>query len=201
LEQTQRSIDAGVFHNDVIAMSHGSWLICHEDAFVDQATRLSQLRDAFQRNTRQTLNVLEVPGSKLSLEEAVRTYLFNSQLVSRSDEAMHLVCPKQCSESVTVRAIIDSWLADPVIPIHGVSYVALSESMANGGGPACLRLRWTLPERVVEGPMRKWRWTPERSVEIQQWIEKYYAEQLEFEDFQRLDFAEHAHATVTAFPV
>ncbi|MCU0709386.1 MAG: N-succinylarginine dihydrolase, partial [Pirellula sp.] len=44
LEQTQKSIDAGVFHNDVIAMSHGSWLICHEDAFVDQTSRLLQLR-------------------------------------------------------------------------------------------------------------------------------------------------------------
>lgn len=201
LEQTQKSIDAGVFHNDVIAMSHGSWLICHEDAFVNQTEQLIVLRAAFERCTGGSLNVIEVARSQLPLEEAVRTYLFNSQLVSRSDGGMHLVCPRQCSESVAVRSIIDSWIADTMIPIQGVSFVALNESMANGGGPACLRLRWTLPEKILKGAMEKWRWTPERADRIQRWIETHYAEQLQFEDFQRLEFAEHAHAAVDNFPL
>jgi succinylarginine dihydrolase len=200
LEQTQKSIDAGVFHNDVIAISHGSWLFCHEDAFVNQTEQLNSLRIAFERCTSCSLNVVEVARRQLPLEEAVRTYLFNSQLVSRSDGAMHLVCPRQCSESMAVRSIIDSWIADPEIPIQGVTYVALSESMANGGGPACLRLRWTLPERILQGAIENWRWTPERGDRIQRWVETYYAEQLQFEDFQRLEFAEHAHAAIASFP-
>jgi len=72
--------------------------------------------------------------------------------------------------------------------------------MANGGGPACLRLRWTLPKSVLDGPMSVWRWTPERAEKLRAWIDRYYVDQLQFAEFQSLEFAEQAIAAVAAFP-
>jgi succinylarginine dihydrolase len=201
LEQTRLAIDAGVFHNDVIATSHRDLLVCHEDAFVDQQQSLSRICDAFSRCTGETLHVIEVPRSKLPLGEAVRTYLFNSQIVTGLDHRMHLICPSQCSESTAARSLVDAWIAAPNNPIHDVTYVPLSESMANGGGPACLRLRWTLPESVLNSRMSVWRWTPERGEQLRNWVERYYVERLSYADFQRLEFAEQATAAVAAFPI
>lgn len=201
LEQTQSAIDAGVFHNDVIATSHRNLLLCHEDAFVDQCNVLNQVSHAFARCTGETLHVIEVSRNELSIEEAVRTYLFNSQIVTGSDARLHLICPSQCSESLATRSLIEAWIRDPINPIFDVAYVRLNESMANGGGPACLRLRWTLPASVLDGPMSVWRWTPERSEKMRAWIDRYYVDQLQFSDFQNLEFAEQATASVEAFPV
>jgi succinylarginine dihydrolase len=114
---------------------------------------------------------------------------------------MHLICPSQCSESTAARSLVDAWIADPNNPIHDVTYVPLSESMANGGGPACLRLRWTLPESVLNSRMSVWRWTPERGEQLRNWVERYYVERLSYADFQRLEFAEQATAAVAAFPI
>jgi succinylarginine dihydrolase len=200
LEQTQLAIDAGVFHNDVIATSHRNLLICHEDAFVDQQRCLAGICDAFARCLGETLRVIEVSRSELPLDEAVRTYLFNSQIVTGLDHRMHLICPSQCSDSTAARSLIDAWIADPSNPIHDVNYVPLNESMANGGGPACLRLRWTLPESVLNSRMAAWRWTPQCGEQLRNWMERFYVERLDYADFQRLEFAEQATAAVAAFP-
>ena len=200
LEQTQRAIDAGVFHNDVIATSHRNLLLCHEDAFVDQPDILNQVSKAFERCVGEPLHVIEVRRTDLPLEEAVRTYLFNSQIVSGSDEAMHLICPQQCFESEATRGLIDGWISDVGNPIQDVAYVPLSESMANGGGPACLRLRWTLPESILDSRLSVWRWTPERGEKLRAWIDRYYSDRLQFEDFQSLEFAEQATVAVNVFP-
>lgn len=200
LEQTQLAIDAGVFHNDVIATSHRNLLLCHEDAFVDQQRCVMRIRNAFARCTGETLDVIEVSRNELPLEEAVRTYLFNSQIVTGSDHCMHLICPNQCGESVATRSLIDGWIANPNNPIRDVAYVPLSESMANGGGPACLRLRWTLPERVLDSHLSVWMWTAERGEQLRAWIDRHYVDRLQFGDFQRLEFAEHATAAAVAFP-
>jgi succinylarginine dihydrolase len=200
LEQTQTAIDAGVFHNDVIATSHRNLLLCHEDTFVDQPKILTKLHEVFARCTGEPLHVIEISRSELPLDEAVRTYLFNSQIVTGSDDGMHLICPSQCSESQATKLLIDGWIADPSNPIGDVAYVPLSESMANGGGPACLRLRWTLPQSVLDGSLAVWRWTPERGEQLRAWVERHYVDRLQFADFQRLEFAQQATATVSAFP-
>jgi len=200
LQQTQTAIDAGVFHNDVIATSHRNLLLCHEDAFVDQSENLKRIGETFGRCTGESLQVIEVSRDTLPLDEAVRTYLFNSQIVTGSDGSTHLICPSQCRESLATRSLIDGWIADSGNPIVDVAYVPLGESMANGGGPACLRLRWTLPESVVDHDLAVWRWTPERGEQLRTWIDRYYVDQLQFADFQSLEFAEQAIAAVEAFP-
>ncbi|HET9046308.1 MAG TPA: N-succinylarginine dihydrolase, partial [Casimicrobiaceae bacterium] len=73
-QQQPAAIDAGVFHNDVIAVGTGSVLLCHERAYVDQGRVL----DALARAIGPSFVPLIVAESELSVADAVGTYLFNS---------------------------------------------------------------------------------------------------------------------------
>ena len=80
-------------------------------------------------------------GAEASVDDAVRTYLFNSQLLTRPDGRMVLVAPAECREHPRVAAVLERVVADPGNPIAEVVAIDVRESMRNGGGPACLRLR------------------------------------------------------------
>ena len=141
IEQNPAAIAAGAFHNDVVAVANGRVLFTHAEAFADQARAYDAIRAAFPQ-----LEVVEVPSSAVTLAEAVRTYLFNAQLVTLSAGEMALIVPSECTESTAVSSWLDAMLAGNG-PIRRVLPVDVRQSMANGGGPACLRLR------VVADPM------------------------------------------------
>lgn len=136
--QHPAAIDTGVFHNDVIAVSNRQVLFCHEQAFADQTTLLQQLAQRVPGFT-----PLVVPASRVSVAEAVATYLFNSQLLSRADGSMALILPQEAQEHAGVWEYLNELLAGDN-PIADLRVFDLRESMANGGGPACLRLRVVL---------------------------------------------------------
>jgi succinylarginine dihydrolase len=140
--QGQTAIDAGAFHNDVVAVANGNVLFAHEQAFADAAA----LKADIARLMPEAI-YLEVPASAVSLEDAIRSYLFNSQLLTLADGSMALVLPKEAEETPAVKAWLDALVAGNG-PIHAAHYVDVRESMQNGGGPACLRLR------VVADPAR-----------------------------------------------
>ncbi len=152
LKQHPDVIDAGAFHNDVIATSHRNLLIMHEQAFFDAAEDLDRLQATFQRITNETLRMIVVRSDQLSLSDAVKSYLFNSQLLTPNahDDAMTILCAAQCQRMPNVRSLIDSWIASPDTPISDARFVSLDQSMSGGGGPACLRLRVQLPEAAIE---------------------------------------------------
>lgn len=145
VRQHPDAIDAGVFHNDVAAVGDRDVLFYHADAFVDTARVVDGLSQRFSQTCGGELRRVEVSRQSVSLEEAVRTYLFNSQLVRSGDGATVLVAPRQCQESESVRACLASWVGQGR-PFQAVRYVDLLQSMRNGGGPACLRLRVALSE-------------------------------------------------------
>jgi succinylarginine dihydrolase len=143
IAQNPKAIDAGVFHNDVISLANASVFLVHQDAFLEQADFLKQL----QQHANFDLNIIQINRDEISLEEAVKTYLFNAQLVTLPDTAnMALIAPIECQTSKSVSAFIDNLVLDAHNPIQAVHYVALKQSMRNGGGPACLRLRVLLTE-------------------------------------------------------
>lgn len=142
IQQSQAAIDAGAFHNDVVAVANERVLFTHEQAFADRKEAHDAIRAAFP-----AVEIVEVPAAAVPLEEAIRTYLFNAQLLSLPDQGMALVVPTECRESNTVSAWVQRMLAGNG-PIRQVLPVDVRESMANGGGPACLRLR------VVADPAR-----------------------------------------------
>jgi len=135
IEQNPAAIAAGAFHNDVVAVANESVLFAHELAFADRQRAYDAMRAAFP-----ALQVVEVPDSAVSLAEAIRTYLFNAQLLTLPEGGMALVVPGECRECEPVW----SWCEDMAAsngPIRQVIPVDVRQSMANGGGPACLRLR------------------------------------------------------------
>jgi len=97
IEQNPEAIEAGAFHNDVVAVANERVLFCHARAFADPAASYAAIREAFP-----ALELVEVPESAVSLEESIRTYLFNAQLVTLPDGAMALVVPSECRESTSV---------------------------------------------------------------------------------------------------
>ena len=76
----------------------------------------------------------------VSLADAIRSYLFNSQLVTVPDGSMALILPMEAHDCAPVKVYLDMLVAGNG-PIRAVHYVQVRESMRNGGGPACLRLR------------------------------------------------------------
>jgi succinylarginine dihydrolase len=144
LQQAPAAIDAGVFHNDVIAVGDGDVLLFHEQAFAGGTRATAALAARFSELTGREPRLLQVPANRVSLAEAVRTYLFNSQLLPLADGGRLLVCPAECRESPAVAGLLDEWCADPANPVSEVLTFDLRESMRNGGGPACLRQRIVL---------------------------------------------------------
>ena len=133
--QSDAAIAAGAFHNDVVAVADGRILLAHEQAFADRDGLYADLRRLLPE-----VEIVEVPAAEVSLDEAVRSYLFNAQLVTLADGGQALIVPREASASAPVKAWL-ARLAGGNGPIGRVEVVDVRESMANGGGPACLRLR------------------------------------------------------------
>jgi succinylarginine dihydrolase len=141
-EQSSEVIAAGAFHNDVVAVANERVLFAHELAFADKAA----LRAACERLV-PGFEYVEVPAAEVPLEDAVRSYLFNAQLVTLPGGENSLIVPTEARETPSVWSWIERHVAGNG-PIRKVEVVDVRQSMANGGGPACLRLR------VVADPAR-----------------------------------------------
>lgn len=135
VEQNPEAIAAGAFHNDVVAVANERVLFAHEQAFADREGASGAIRERFPE-----VEIVEVAAAEVSLAEAIRTYLFNAQLATLPSGEMALVVPDECRESEAVWDWCERMLAGNG-PIRQVIPVDVRQSMANGGGPACLRLR------------------------------------------------------------
>jgi succinylarginine dihydrolase len=177
-QQHPSAIDAGVFHNDVIAVGHRNTLLCHELSFVDR----DAVHDLLRQLTDERIRIVEVKDSELSLAEAVSTYLFNSQLVTSADGRTILIAPTASQQHPAAASVIQQWIVNGVI--DSVEFVDLTESMANGGGPACLRLRVVLSpsERnaVESGVMLD----DIKAANLTDWVHRHYRERLMPDDLR-----------------
>ena len=144
IDQNPDAIAAGAFHNDVVAVANGHVLFTHAEAFADQQGAYGAIRAAFP-----ALEVVEVPSSAVTLQEAISTYLFNAQLLTLPSGEMALIVPEECRESPSVWGWVETMLAGNG-PIRQVIPVDVRQSMANGGGPACLRLRVVCDPATVD---------------------------------------------------
>jgi len=140
VRQSPQAIDAGAFHNDVVAVGSENVMLYHDSAFADQAETIERIRRAFQKHCGEDLYLIEVSESEVPLADAISTYLFNSQIVTLPAGSMALIAPMECKENAKVGAFVDRLLTSGG-PIRAVHYMDLRQSMNNGGGPACLRLR------------------------------------------------------------
>ena len=143
--QSEAAIAAGAFHNDVVAVANGPVLFTHEHAFDDKQTLYADLAVRLPE-----LEIVEVPASIVSLEDAIGSYLFNAQLLTLPGEAgMALVLPTEAQTNPAVWGWLENHIAGNG-PIRRLVPVDVRESMANGGGPACLRLRVVADPATVD---------------------------------------------------
>lgn len=171
-QQNPAVIDQGVFHNDVIAVSNQQMLFCHQHAFVNQPELLAQLRSRVPGFV-----ALEVPENRVSVKDAVGTYLFNSQLLSRPDGTMMLVLPEESRQHPGVwRYLCEQVEADT--PLKALKVFDLRESMYNGGGPACLRLRVVLTPQEQQAVNPAVLMNDRLFSTLNNWVDRHYRDRL-----------------------
>jgi len=173
VQQRPESIDGGVFHNDVIAVGEGTFLFCHERAFVDQPTVLDALRTAIGSD----FTAVVIRDDELSLTDAVGTYLFNSQLLPLDDGRFLLVAPAECRANPKTSQLLDRLVADET-PIADVLTFDLRQSMRNGGGPACLRLRVPMTQDDRRAVTANVFFDAALDAALDGWIRKHYRDRL-----------------------
>ena len=144
VEQSEEAIAAGAFHNDVVAVANERVLFAHARAFADRDGTFAAIERMMPE-----ADIVEVSDADVPLADAIRSYLFNAQLVTPPDGAMTLVAPTECRDTPSVKAWIDRHLASNGA-IRRVEFVDVRQSMANGGGPACLRLRVACDPELVD---------------------------------------------------
>jgi succinylarginine dihydrolase len=180
-QQNPTAIDRGAFHNDVVSVGNENVFLYHEEAFADADELISDLLGRFTSLRAGELVPLKVPTAELPLDEAVKTYMFNSQLVTLPDGTMSLIAPAECAESDSARAVIDRLLAEGT-PLRTVHYVSVRQSMSNGGGPACLRLRVVLTDSELARVMPGVLLTDELYTTLTEWVRRHYRDRLTADD-------------------
>ncbi len=175
--QSAQAIDAGAFHNDVVAVAHEHVLFHHAQAFADKDALYADVRRAAQGLFEPVF--VEVPAERISLDDAVSSYLFNSQLVRLPGAtSLTLIAPTEVRENNRTASYVQELTAPADAAVGAVEYVEVRESMRNGGGPACLRLRMVLTpaERVAAAP--GFFLDDALASKLEVWIHTHYREEL-----------------------
>jgi len=174
-QQNPTVIDAGVFHNDVVSVANGNVLFTHELAFENQAGTKQALQQAYGN---EQLHFIEVSEDQVSLENAVSSYLFNSQLINLPDnDHMALILPMESQENDQVDTYLKKLLQQNT-PIKEVKFIDVRQSMQNGGGPACLRLRVALNAKELAAVNPKFLFDDDLHTRLSQWVNKHYRDEI-----------------------
>jgi succinylarginine dihydrolase len=171
-------IDSGVFHNDVIAVGNQNVFLYHEKAFVNSE---QMLRGIQRRFGGKAIHFVEVKDSQVSVSDAVKSYFFNSQLITLANGEMMMIIPRECEESESVWQYLQE-LIQQDMPIKHVMPFNLKQSMRNGGGPACLRLRVVLNEQELTALNPKVLMDDMLYERLSQWVDKHYRDRMHVED-------------------
>ncbi|TWI61486.1 succinylarginine dihydrolase [Pseudoduganella lurida] len=180
VQQNPEVIDQGVFHNDVIAVGSGNVLFYHEQAFADEAGALLQLRQALD-GVETELEAIRVDTAQVSVSDAVHSYLFNSQLLRKDSGKFALVIPQECGENAAVARYLEGLLASGGA-VDELVHFDLRQSMRNGGGPACLRLRVALTDEEAAAMHQGVVMTEALYHRLVAWVEQHYRDRLEPQD-------------------
>lgn len=172
-QQSEAAIAAGAFHNDVVAVANENVLFAHVQAFEDRDAFYAILRDKLP-----DVVIVEVPASAVSLADAISSYLFNAQLVTLPGGGMALILPGEAQATPSVWTWLQGMIAGNG-PIRELHVADLRESMANGGGPACLRLRVVADPGAVDPRFLA---SPERIALAEQVVRQAWPEQIAPDD-------------------
>lgn len=192
LQQAPEAIDLGVFHNDVIAMNTTSLMIVHEQAFIESDQKY--LREWVAEYPEFSLH--EISTRDMSVADAVATYLFNSQLLETGPKKFTLVAPLECSNHAGVRGVIDRLVSQGVL--DAAHYLDVRESMRNGGGPACLRLRIVMTPEQEQAIHSGVVLTDDKYTQLVEWVNTHYRDRVQFDDLRDPNFVLELDAAYAA---
>jgi len=195
-QQNPAAIDAGVFHNDVIAVGNLDVMLYHEEAFLDEAGTLAALQQACG-TAGFKLRTVRVASADVSLADAVQSYLFNSQLLQHPQGGMLLVVPAECRENARVSAFLDRLVAEGD-PIREVASFDLRQSMRNGGGPACLRLRVVLSDAQLAALRGRVILDRRLHADLSAWVRRHYRDRLTAQDLADAALVDEVRAALKA---
>jgi len=172
-QQSPEGIDGGAFHTDVLAVGSGCFLMLHERAFNDMRGVLVRLRELMgDRFCYEVATEDELP-----IKDAVAAYPFNSQLIEQPDGTMEIVAPKDSEENPRAREFLERVVAGRN-PVSAVRYLDVRQSMHNGGGPACLRLRVALTDEESKALSGRVLYSESLASELEAWVLKHYRDRL-----------------------
>ncbi len=174
--QARAAIEGGAFHNDVVCVGAKRCMLFHELAFEDKTATLDMIRRAADGLFEPEF--VEISATDLPLADAVKSYLFNSQLLEIPGEArLVLLAPGETRDNDAARASVEAMISSNG-PIGRVDYVDVRESMRNGGGPACLRLRVVMTEAELQAVNNFQRLNAGLHERLNAWAEKWYRDRL-----------------------
>lgn len=176
LRQAREAIAAGAFHNDVVAVAHENVLLFHERAYADRELVLVQIRQAAASAFEPVF--IEVREAEVPLTDAIASYLFNAQLLrAPGEDRLRLLLPGEAQRNDAARVWLDK-LAASNGPIGAFECIDVRESMRNGGGPACLRLRVMLTDEEQAALMPGFLLDEALAQRLETWIGAHYRERL-----------------------
>ena len=170
IQQSPAAIDAGAFHNDVVAVSNENVLFYHAAAYVQDISSYFP-----------GMKLIKVSEEQVPLGDAIKSYLFNSQLVTLRDGGMVLICPSECEEVPSTREYLKN-LPTSDSPIHSCHFIDVRQSMKNGGGPACLRLRVVLNDQQMAALHPRALLTHGTYDQLVRWVHQHYRDRLHPDD-------------------
>jgi succinylarginine dihydrolase len=180
IQQNPDVIDQGVFHNDVIAVGNQNVLFYHQQAFYNTDAALSEIKYKFGDSP---LHFIQVDTKDVSVQEAIKTYLFNTQIITLPSGEMAIIAPTECEESPAVSSYLAN-LVQQNTPIKEVKYYDVKQSMRNGGGPACLRLRVAMTDQEIEGVNQNTLINDVQFERLNTWVDKHYRDTLSISDLR-----------------
>lgn len=183
-QQNPEAIDAGVFHNDVAGVGNQGVYFYHEDSFVGGDEAIQELSKKYLNSCGRELVAIQVPASAVSLQDAVKSYLFNSQLITLPSGGMALVLPEECKSTPSVANYLKELLSQRGDLIREAMYFDLKQSMRNGGGPACLRLRVVLKENEIRAAHPGVFLDEALYKKLTSWAQKHYRDRLALDDLR-----------------
>ena len=192
VKQSRAALDAGAFHNDVVGVANGTVLFLHEQSFEDRDAAYAAIRAVAP-----FVEIIEAPAGKVSLEDAVKSYLFNSQLVTLPVGEMALILPTESEENDRVKAFLEETLAQNN-PINRLVFKNVRESMRNGGGPACLRLRVVLSEEETAAANPHFILDDAKITALEDWVKAHYRDRLTPNDLRDPAFMEESLSAMQA---
>jgi succinylarginine dihydrolase len=143
---------------------------------------LGRLEKVFEEAQHRSLRAIEI--KEFSLADAVGSYFFNSQIVTRSDGRLVMVAPTESEENPRVRSVIADLVKGADAALADVLFLNLRESMQNGGGPACLRTRVVLNQEEQSAIPPGLFFSEQLFNELTSWVKRYYRESLSLSDFR-----------------